>query len=138
MPKAPRGCSSLAMLATDGDDLDEAERLYEEAIVYASGVDPRTVAFQKGTLPMSRFGGGIRCRRPHRSGLDRNGRHQFPMTGADGELYHSTIAELRDVLGEEQYSASFAEGQAMSIEDAVGYALEVLRPQDAEGGSSGK
>jgi predicted ATPase len=50
-------------------------------------------------------------------------RMSLPLTGAEADLYHETVEELRATLGRDLYDAVFAEGEAMALEDAVAYAL---------------
>jgi hypothetical protein len=50
---------------------------------------------------------------------DLGGRHKV------GRLeYTRTVAEVRGAMGEEAFSATFAEGRAMTLEQAIEYALE--------------
>jgi predicted ATPase len=45
------------------------------------------------------------------------------LAGAERDLVETTAAELVSMLGERQYADAIAEGQAMSLDDAVEYAL---------------
>jgi non-specific serine/threonine protein kinase len=46
----------------------------------------------------------------------------------DRTLYEQTMSELREVLGEVTYEATFSEGRAMAPERAIAYALEEAVP----------
>ena len=45
------------------------------------------------------------------------------VTGVEAQLHERTVEELLNVLGRERYERAHAEGQSMSIDDAVDYAL---------------
>jgi predicted ATPase/class 3 adenylate cyclase len=45
----------------------------------------------------------------------------------EAELHDCTVGELRGTLGQERYGAVFTEGQAMSLDEAISYALESSR-----------
>jgi non-specific serine/threonine protein kinase len=51
--------------------------------------------------------------------------------------YERTVAEGRDVLGEAGFAATWAEGQALSLDEAVAYALEESPPSSSEVGDGG-
>ena len=55
---------------------------------------------------------------------------------ADRDGYECTVAAARDALGDESFEAAYAEGQAMTMDEAVAYALSdednVPEPQDAD------
>lgn len=53
-------------------------------------------------------------------------RSSLTPTGAEAELYHETVEELRATLGQGRYNAAFTEGQTMALEEAVEYALRTL------------
>ena len=48
----------------------------------------------------------------------------FPVPPVDQPAYHATIASLRTAVGEATFATAWAEGQAMTLEQALGYALE--------------
>jgi predicted ATPase/DNA-binding SARP family transcriptional activator/DNA-binding CsgD family transcriptional regulator len=45
----------------------------------------------------------------------------------DRSLYEHTIAELRDLLGEADFGEAWADGRAMTLDDAIEYALAVRK-----------
>jgi hypothetical protein len=48
------------------------------------------------------------------------------LTGVEVELYQEAVQELSRTLGQDRYEAAVAQGQAMSLEEAVEYALRSL------------
>jgi hypothetical protein len=49
------------------------------------------------------------------------------LLGDEGNLHDETVRQLRQALGQEQYEAAAAEGQAMPLDDAVELASQALR-----------
>jgi len=49
---------------------------------------------------------------------------RFEMSAAERAEHDQAVAATRAALGEEAFSAAWAEGQAMTLEEAVAYALE--------------
>jgi predicted ATPase/class 3 adenylate cyclase len=50
----------------------------------------------------------------------------LPRSGDEAEVYDQTVTQLRRALGQEQYEAAAAEGQAMPLDDAVALASQTL------------
>jgi phage portal protein BeeE len=48
------------------------------------------------------------------------------LTGAEAELHQETMRKLQQALGEERYESVRAEGQSMSLDDAVEYAQQAI------------
>jgi predicted ATPase len=53
-------------------------------------------------------------------------RSELAVSGAEAQLYGATVEELHRTLGTRLYDSAFAEGHAMSLEEAVEYALASL------------
>jgi hypothetical protein len=45
---------------------------------------------------------------------------------ASAEEFERTVSDARGALGEEAFAAAWAEGRAMSLEQAIAFALEEL------------
>src|SRR5262249_21613420 len=54
-----------------------------------------------------------------------HGVHRVPLSPVDRRDY-DVVPGLRAALGEEMFAAAWAQGQAMSLDEAVRYATEVL------------
>jgi hypothetical protein len=53
-------------------------------------------------------------------------RVSLPRTGAYVGLHAAAVADLRRNLGDERYEEAFAAGGAMTVEEAVGYAMAFI------------
>jgi tetratricopeptide (TPR) repeat protein len=54
----------------------------------------------------------------------------LPREGADRAAYEHQVASIRAALGEEVFAAAWAVGQAMTLEDAIRFALEEDGPSE--------
>jgi predicted ATPase/class 3 adenylate cyclase len=58
--------------------------------------------------------------------LDEFSSYLWPL---DRQLFDQAVAEVRQILGPDAFTANWIEGQAMSMEEANGYALEMSEPR---------
>jgi len=49
---------------------------------------------------------------------------EAPLPPNERERYHHEVAVVRQVLGAEKFSTAWAQGRAMTMEQAIAYALE--------------
>jgi hypothetical protein len=52
-----------------------------------------------------------------------------PLPHNEREQYDRDVAEVREALGEEVFSAAWAKGRAMAMEKAIAYAVEGRFPR---------
>ncbi len=117
---------NLGLLAQRVEAYGEAEAWFREAVVAAGDLGNRyTVAHALKSL----VGAYARTRPERAARLIGAGERVFDELGAlpdrgDREVFEENKVAAREELGEEAFAAALARGRAMSVEEAVAFALE--------------
>ena len=117
---------NLGFLAQRAEAYEEAEALFQRAIVAAGDLNSRySVAYA-----LSSLAGAYARTEPERAArLIGIGERIFEEVGAlpdrgDREVFEENKATARAEMGEEAFAAALARGRAMSVDEAVAFALE--------------
>jgi hypothetical protein len=123
--------SELAHLDRYEGKLHEAEAAYRETILEWKGLGHRAaIAHQLecfASIAKAREDGG-RAARLYGAAEALRQKIAIPMTPKEKTEYEGQIANLRAGMDEKAFASAWAEGQAMSMEQAIAYALET-RPR---------
>jgi len=117
---------NLGFLAQRAGAFREAERLFRQSVVAARELDSRYSL----VYTLTSLAGAYASTRPERAArLIGVSERIFEELGAlpdrgDREVFEENRARARAELGNEAFAAALARGRAMSIKDAVAYALE--------------
>jgi predicted ATPase/class 3 adenylate cyclase len=121
----------LAYLLRACNDSGQAEALFKESLTQVWELkDQRCACLSIGGLARATVGQGRDARAARLFGMA-EGIGQLVGTRvppAEREAYEQDLATVRGVLSEESFAAAWAEGRAMSIEQAIAYALEGSAP----------
>ena len=121
----------LGMVAYERGDYRAARALYEESLAilrelgYRSRIATALESFARLAAAEAQVGRVARLLGAAESLREAIGTPLRPTQRAD---YAHAVAAARAELGEEAFAAAWAEGQAMSVEQAIAYALEDAAP----------
>jgi tetratricopeptide (TPR) repeat protein len=122
----------LAELASEQDDYERAGSLFRESLgllqefpgswysIYARLVGLAAVALGQGEME--------RAARLHGATKALYASKTAPLSAAESARYEGQVASMRAALGEELFAATWAQGQEMTLEAAVAFALEAGTP----------
>ena len=117
----------LGLVALGGDEHDRASDLFREGLVLSGeeGAKLEMVQIVEGLARVAVVQEGHE-RSARLLGASEGIREAIgaPLPPADHDEHEETVTTLRAELGEEAFAAGWTEGRAMSMEEAVEYALE--------------
>jgi len=118
---------SLAEVALAENDGEKARRLYAESVVIARQVkNPRAVIYGlEGLARVNHWAGDSESAvRLFGAGQQMRDALQLPVPPSEIEEHQGYVDACRAALGENVFAGAWSEGSAMSVEEAVGLAID--------------
>jgi tetratricopeptide (TPR) repeat protein len=126
-------------LAYDQDDFDRASHFYRESLAFFGAREKEScAACIEGLAAVASAQGQVaRAARLWSSAAAIREAIGAPLRPIDRPRQEASLAQLRAQLGEEAFAAAWAEGRALSLEQAIAFALETDLDRPAPLASSG-